>query len=67
MRCPVCGTTNTSTLHSENKKGYGFCLGILGYICFGLPGILCGLLGMNKTVSHSLTIVCGDCGYKTKI
>lgn len=67
MICPRCGSNNTTVLQQENKKGYGFCTGIVGYICFGLPGLLCGLLGMGKTTSHHAYVVCGNCGFRTKL
>ncbi len=67
MNCPRCGSSNTTIINQEYKKGYGFCIGILGYICLGLPGLLCGLCGMGETKSHSVTIVCGDCHSRTRI
>ncbi len=67
MTCPRCGSNNTTILHQENKKGYGLCNGILGYICLGPFGLICGLLGMGATQSHDAYIICGDCGSRTKI
>lgn len=67
MTCPRCGSTNTTVLQQENRRGYGFCNGILGYICLGLPGLLCGLLGMGKTESHNAYIVCGTCHARTRL
>lgn len=67
MTCPRCGSHNTTVLQQEHKKGYGFCSGILGYICLGLPGLLCGLCGMGATESFSAEVVCGDCGARTRV
>lgn len=67
MRCPHCGSENVTVLSQENKKGYGFCTGLLGFIIFGLPGLICGLCGMGETKSHDVTIVCGNCGSRTRI
>lgn len=67
MICPRCGSSNTTILQQENKKGYGFCTGITGYICLGLPGLLCGLLGLGSTKSHEAYIVCGTCGARTRL
>ncbi|WOO88437.1 LITAF-like zinc ribbon domain-containing protein [Mollicutes bacterium LVI A0078] len=67
MRCPRCGSENTTVLQQEHRKGFGFCPGILGVIIFGLPGLLCGLCGMGETKGHSAYIVCGNCGAKTRI
>ncbi len=67
MRCPRCGGYNTTVLQQEYKKGYGFCSGILGYICFGVPGLICGLLGMGETKGYSAYITCGDCNCRTRV
>lgn len=67
MRCPKCGSENTTVLQQEHRKGYGFCSGIFGFICVGLPGLLCGLLGMGSTKSFDTHIVCGDCHGRTRI
>ncbi len=67
MTCPKCGSNNTTVLQQENKRGFGFCPGLLGVICFGLPGLLCGLLGMGSTESHDAYLVCGDCRSRTKL
>lgn len=67
MRCPNCGSNNTVILQEEDKKGYGFCCGIFGYICLGIPGLLCGLLGMGNTNYRIAYIACGDCGTRTRI
>ncbi|WOO86534.1 hypothetical protein RZE82_05320 [Mollicutes bacterium LVI A0039] len=67
MTCPRCGSNNTTVLYQEHRKGYGFCSGILGYICFGLPGLLCGLCGMGNTKYHNTYLACGDCRSRTRI
>lgn len=67
MICPRCGSTNTIILQQENRRGYGFCKGILGYLCLGVPGLLCGLLGMGKTESHQAYIACGTCHARTRL
>lgn len=48
-------------------QGFGFCKGIIGYVCLGPIGILCGLCGMGKGKTWSRSFwVCGSCGYKFK-
>lgn len=67
MNCPVCGSSNTTVLTREDRRGFGICNSILGYICFGPFGLLCGLCGMGETQSVSYTLHCGSCGRNTRI
>lgn len=66
MNCPKCNSSNTTIFNEQDRKGYGFCSGIIGYICLGLPGLICGLIGMGKT-TNKYAIICADCGSKTVI
>ncbi len=67
MRCPVCGSDNTTILTQEYRKGFGICQSILGFICLGPIGLICGLCGMGETEGFSHTLYCGDCGRNTRI
>lgn len=67
MTCPRCGSENTTVLQQEDRQGYGFCNGLLGLICFGPIGLICGLLGMGSTKNHKVIIACGNCGTRTRI
>lgn len=66
MNCPRCGSSNTSVVSHANRQGFGVCNGLLGLICFGPIGLLCGLIGMNQINSVDALIVCGNCGTKTR-
>ncbi|MFV0503636.1 MAG: hypothetical protein ACK5LT_06680 [Lachnospirales bacterium] len=55
---------NVNTVErSGGTKGYGFCGGILGYICLGPLGLLCGLIGLGEPKGAELYLHCNDCGY----
>ncbi len=71
MNCPGCGSHNVlpvSEVRSHtNYRGYGCCKGAVGAILFGPIGWLCGLCGMGKGSSTTVTTilwVCSDCGRK---
>lgn len=67
MQCPRCGSTNVVVLQQEHRKGYGVCSGLLGYICFGWIGLICGMCGVGKTTGYSAQIACGNCGTRSRI
>ena len=56
-RCPKCGGRNCQLISETDYRSgkYGFGKGCCGYILFGLPGLICGLCGMeskSKTRSY---------------
>lgn len=67
--CPRCGNPNCQLISETDYKGgkYGFCKGICGYIIFGLPGILCGLCGMESESKTRSYWVCPNCDHKFKV
>lgn len=67
MTCPHCGNQNCQvvTETTSTTQGFGVGKGCLGWLCFGPWGWLCGLFGMGKGSSHSITYwICPSCGYK---
>lgn len=59
--CPSCGSQNITVLVEKEKQSYDFCGGILGAICLGPIGLICGLCcadGEKKRVSCT----CNSCG-----
>ncbi len=85
MTCPKCGSGNiqavtvqtktggVTTTTEEETKGFGCIKAIIGWILFSVPGILCGLCGMGKGKSKTVTVdnttikneihyCCLDCG-----
>ena len=49
-RCPKCGGRNCQLISETDYRSgkYGFGKGCCGYILFGLPGLICGLCGMES-------------------
>jgi DNA-directed RNA polymerase subunit RPC12/RpoP len=73
MICPNCGSNDiqaVSEVHGYNKtKGFDCCSGVLGRLCLGPFGWLCGLCGMGKSIGFTTTSVlwvCNKCGEKFK-
>lgn len=73
MVCPRCGSDNvtsqaiTVTTSTGKTKGFGWIKACLGFLIFNIPGILCGLCGMGKGKSKTMTTtkvihVCQNCG-----
>lgn len=74
MKCPKCGSENvtnqiiTETTSKGKTKGFGWIKSCMGFLLFSLPGILCGLCGMGKGKSKTITKtkvahICQNCGY----
>ena len=73
MKCPKCGSNNTTsqavteTTSTSKTKGFGWIKSCLGFLIFNIPGILCGLCGMGKGKSKTRTTtriinICQNCG-----
>ena len=73
MKCPKCGSENitsqavTETTSKEKTKGFGCFKACIGWLLFSLPGVLCGLCGMGKGKSKSISKtriihICQNCG-----
>lgn len=54
-RCPKCGGRNCQLISETDYRSgkYGFGKGCCGYILFGLPGLICGLCGMESKSKHA--------------
>ena len=65
-RCPKCGGRNCQLISETDYRSgkYGFGKGCCGYILFGLPGLICGLCGMESKSKTRSYWVCPDCDYK---
>lgn len=68
MVCPNCSSTNCHIINEVTTKGKNFSAGkgLLGYICIGPVGVLCGLCGKGKQVYNQNYWVCNNCGNKWK-
>ena len=75
MVCPKCGSQHvvsapvTETTTSGKVKGFGCIKACLGWLIFSFPGILCGLCGMGKGKTRTVTKtsvvhVCQNCGFR---
>lgn len=58
-RCPRCGSENVRVYVERDRNSYDFCGGILGYICAGPLGLLCGFCGSQD--KERTTLICNDC------
>ena len=65
--CPNCQSNDIIVKETNSVKGFGFCKGILGYICFGPFGLLCGFLGFGQPKSRRQYIHCNNCGANTNV
>ena len=73
--CPKCKSNNvilmpvTTTYTKGKTKGFGFIKACIGWLLFSVPGILCGLCGMGKNKTKTVTTVntvkvCQKCGFR---
>lgn len=73
MKCPRCGSENTTsqaiteTTNKGKTKGFGWIKACIGFFLFSIPGILCGLCGMGKgknkiTTRTRIIHICQNCG-----
>lgn len=59
--CPRCGSDNVRVVIERKEKNFDVCGGVLGGLCLGPIGILCGLCTADEA-SESYTGICNDCG-----
>ncbi len=69
MICPKCGSDSSQVIVEKKTTGSDFslCDGLLGYICLGPVGILCGACGGNKKYVEVKYCQCNVCGNKFKL
>ena len=56
--CPTCGSKNIRSI--VKKEDYDLASGILGTICLGPIGLLCGFLCNDD--KKKVSCICNDCG-----
>lgn len=61
IRCPSCGSRNIIVLVEKENESYDLFSGILGTICLGPIGLLCGLCCADGE-KKKITCTCNDCG-----
>lgn len=68
MTCPKCGSNNCQIINEVKTKGTDFSAGkgLIGLICFGPIGLLCGACGKGKQTYNTHYWVCNECGRKWK-
>lgn len=59
--CPKCGSRNLRIIEERSNESYDLPSGILGAICFGPIGMLCGLCCADGERRRTICI-CNDCG-----
>ena len=63
MKCPKCGNDYCKMIAESEVRGkdYSICHGLIGEICFGPAGFLCGISDSRK-----MDVVCKKCGHRFK-
>lgn len=69
MICPKCGSTEVDIITERTRidNGFDICNGLLGYICLGPIGILCGACGGKEKIHEEKFCKCKFCGLKFKL
>lgn len=67
MKCPRCGNNYCKIVGTTKSTGtdYSICNGLLGEMCFGPSGFICGFSDSRNTEVEAYW-VCDKCGYKFK-
>lgn len=60
-KCPRCGSDNVTVLVERHTENFDLCSGILGTVCFGPIGLLCGICGAGGEQKR-ISCTCNDCG-----
>ena len=59
--CPFCGSNNIKIIIEKEKEDYDLTSGIIGTICLGPIGLLCGLCFADGEKKRT-TCICNNCG-----
>jgi len=59
--CPLCGSRNIKIIIEKEREDYDLTSGIIGTICLGPIGLLCGLCSADGE-KEKTTCICNDCG-----
>ncbi|MDU5106041.1 hypothetical protein [Clostridium sp.] len=59
--CPFCGSKNIKIIIEKEKEEFDLTSGIIGTICFGPIGLICGLCFADGE-KEKRTCICNDCG-----
>lgn len=65
VRCPFCNSENVKVLIEKESNDFDITSGILGVICLGPIGLLCGICGASDPKT-STTGICNNCGKRFK-
>lgn len=61
IKCPFCNSESIKIVIEKKSNDYDVTAGILGLICLGPIGFLCGLCGAGDE-KVTTTGICNDCG-----
>ncbi|SCJ89766.1 Uncharacterised protein [uncultured Clostridium sp.] len=61
--CPSCGSNNLKIIVEKENENYDLFSGILGAVCLGPIGMLCGLCCAEGEKKRT-TCICNDCGMR---
>ncbi|MCF0148132.1 MAG: hypothetical protein HUJ77_07015 [Clostridium sp.] len=59
--CPFCGSKNIKIIIEKEKEDFDVTSGVLGYVCLGPIGLLCGLCSADGE-TEKITCICNNCG-----
>ncbi|WP_300381987.1 hypothetical protein [Clostridium sp.] len=63
ISCPSCGNHNIKVIVEKENENYDLFSGIIGTICLGPIGMLCGLCCADGE-KKKITCICNDCGMR---
>jgi len=63
LKCPKCGSENIQIIIERDSNNFDLTSGIIGTICLGPIGLLCGLL-CGESIKEKTTCKCNNCGLK---
>lgn len=61
VECPFCKSKNIKIVIEKEKEDFDITSGIIGSICLGPIGLLCGLCFADGEKERT-TCICNDCG-----
>ncbi len=61
VACPFCGSNNVKIIIEKEKEDFDLPSGVIGYICLGPIGLLCGLCFADGEKKKT-TCICNSCG-----
>ena len=61
VECPLCKSKNIKIIIEKKNEDFDITSGVIGTICLGPIGLLCGLC-CAEGEKEKTTCICNDCG-----